>query len=117
MFQGSTFNVNVTWKNANGTNKNLSGVNARMQIRSSYSSNVIVESLTTSNGEIITDTATSSLRLVLPASRTANISVNRNLSSIPPRTKYVYDLEVVELDGFVTKIIYGELTVFGEVTR
>jgi hypothetical protein len=53
MFQGSTFSVNVTWKNADGTNKDLTGTTARMQIRSSYNSNVVVESLTSSNGEIV----------------------------------------------------------------
>jgi len=117
MFQGSTFSVNVTWKNADGTNKDLTGATARMQIRSSYNSNVVVESLSSSNGEITTNADTSTFILILPATRTASINVNRNSTSIPPRTKYVYDLEAVESGGVVTKIIYGELTVYGEVTR
>lgn len=117
MFQGSTFSLNVTWLHSNGANKDLSGVTARMQIRSSYNSNVVVESMSTSNGEIIANNTTSTFNIVLPANRTANVQVNYNSTAIPPRTKYVYDLEATESNGLVTKVIYGEITVYGEVTR
>jgi hypothetical protein len=116
-FQGSTFTLNLTIKNSDGRLKDLTGASARMQIRPSYNSSTITESITTSNGEITINTSSSSINLVLSANRTANISVNLSDSSIPPRSKYVYDFELQEADQTVSKILYGEVTVFGEVTR
>ena len=95
-FQGSTFNLNLTVKNSNGSLKDLTSHSARMQIRPAYNSSTVTESLTTSNGEITIDTTTSTVSLELSAVRTANINVNLNDTSIPPRTKYVYDLELID---------------------
>lgn len=66
-FQGSTWSLNITWKNDNGTNKDLVGYSARMQIRPAYNSNTVVESLSTSNGEITINTTSSSINLELSA--------------------------------------------------
>jgi hypothetical protein len=104
-FQGSTFFLNLSVKNANGSLKDLSDSSARMQIRQSYNSPTITESLSTSNGEITIDSATSALSITLSADRTANIAVNLNDSSVPPRTKYVYDLELQESSNVVTKLL------------
>ena len=117
-FQGSTFNLSLTVKDSNGSLKNLSSHSARMQIRQNYNSTNVAESLTTSNGEIVINTTTSTLGLSLSADRTAAIPVNLNDSTLPPRTKYVYDIELVnDGSGDVTKLLFGEVTVYGEVTR
>lgn len=115
-FQGSTFNLNLVVKNSNGSLKDLTSHSARMQIRPSYNSTTVTESLTTTNGEIIIDTANSVLSLELSAARTANINVDLN-SGLPPKTKYVYDLELIDSASKVSKLIFGEVTVYGEVTR
>ena len=116
-FQGSTFNLNLTVKNTNNILKDLSGYSARMQIRPTYSSKTITESLSTSNGEIYINTSTSTLNLQLSAARTANINVDLNNSSVPPRSKYVYDLELIDSTNNVSKLIFGDITIYGEVTR
>lgn len=116
-FQGSTFTLNLTIKNANGSLKDLSGCTARMQIRPSYASNTVTETLQSSNGEITINTATSVMSLLLGPSRTANIPVDRNGSGKPPRSTYVYDLEMVDGSGVNTKVLYGDVIVYGEVTR
>jgi len=116
MFQGSTYELQLIVKNANNTLKNLYSYSAAMQIRSSYSSNTITESLSTSNGEIVINTTSSSVNLILDSTRTANITVDLN-NGVPPRTKYVYDLELTDGDGKVSKIIYGDVVVYGQVTR
>lgn len=117
-FQGSTFNLSLTVKESNGALKDLTSHSARMQIRPSYSSNVATESLTTSNGEIVVNTSTSIIGFSLPAERTAAIKVNLGDGGLPPKTKYVYDIELVnDLDGNVSKLLFGEVTVYGEVTR
>jgi hypothetical protein len=35
----------------------------------------------------------------------------------PPRSTYVYDLELIDTGNTVSKILYGDVTVYGEVTR
>ena len=52
MNQGDTFSLNLTVKEANGSLKTLTGYSARMQMRPSYTSNTVSETLSTSNGEI-----------------------------------------------------------------
>lgn len=116
-FQGSTFSLNLTVKETSGVLKDLAGHTARMQIRPSYNSTSVTETLSTSNGEISINTSASLISLELPAIRTANISVNLNDTSIPPRTKYVYDLELVDSNQKVDKLLYGDVVVYGEVTR
>lgn len=116
MWQGSTFGIAVVVKDASEKVQDLTGYSARMQIRPSYKSNTVTESMTSSNGEIVIDSANGELSLVLTASRTANISVGASTSK-PPRTNYVYDLELQDSGGTVSKILYGDLIVYGEVTR
>lgn len=118
MFQGATFFLNVTLKNADGTLKDLADSSARMQIRDSYCSNNLIESLSTSNGEITIDSGTSTLNLVLSAARTANMNVNScNNDYDPPRAIYVYDLEVEQPGQIVTKALIGDVVVYAEVTK
>lgn len=116
MEQGSTFQLSLTWKNNNGTLKDLTGYEAQMQIRPTYGSNTITESLSTANGEIAIDDQNSIIVLTLPANRTSAIKVDMN-NGMPPRSKYVYDLEVVDANNVVSKLMYGDVTVYGEVTR
>jgi hypothetical protein len=117
MWQGSTFGMNVSVQYANGSTQSLTGYSARMQIRSTYGSASVAEALTSANGEITVDGTNGTLVLALPAVRTKDIFVDLNDSSKPPRTKYVYDLEIVDNAGTVSKLLYGDLSVYGEVTR
>lgn len=115
MWQGSTFGININIQDSSGNTQNLTGYSARMQMRSSYDSGTAVESMTTSNGEIVITDA--NLSITLDATRTANVPVDLNTSSKPPKSKYVYDLELIDTSDVVSKILYGEITVYGEVTR
>lgn len=114
--QGDTFFLNLTVKEANGALKNLTGYSARMQMRTSYAAITATETLSTTNGEISINTSSSIISLTLPASRTANIAVDLDAGS-PPKSKYVYDLELTDSSNNVSKLIYGDVTVYGEVTR
>lgn len=116
MWQGSTFGLTITVKNANNTVQNITNYNARMQIRPSYDSGTVTESLTSSNGEITIDGASGNVILQLAATRTANISVDMT-NGKPPRSTYVYDLELIDTNSAVSKLIYGDVVVYGEVTR
>lgn len=116
MWQGATFGLAITVKDANNQVMNLSSYTARMQIRSSYGSGSAAETLTTSNGEITITAATGNVALELAATRTANIAVDLN-NGKPPRSTYVYDLELIDGSGRVSKLLYGDVLVYGEVTR
>lgn len=128
MWQGSTFGLTITLKYANNTPKNIVSNSMRMQIRSSYDSDTAEETLTTSNGEItITDGANGTFHIELSSERTSNIAVDlSSLSSVRlsessvvkiPKQNYVYDLEVTDTSNNVTKILFGDVVVYGEVTR
>lgn len=116
MWQGSTFGLSITIKDASGAVQNLTNYAARMQMRTSYDSNTVTESLTTSNGEITISGAAGNVTLELAATRTANISVDMT-NGKPPRSTFVYDLELIDSANKVSKILYGDVIVYGEVTR
>jgi hypothetical protein len=117
MWQGATFGLTITVKDAEGATQNLTNYSARMQLRSDYTSGSVSESLTSSNGEISIVPAEGNLIFELSATRTANIHVDLS-NGKPPKTVYVYDLELVDNStGVVSKLLYGDVNVYGEVTR
>lgn len=116
MWQGATFTMTITVKDSTGNVQNLTGYTARMQMRSSYGAGTATESLTSSNGEITIIAAEGNLAFQLASTRTAAIPVDLN-NGKPPKTVYVYDIELVDSNGVVSKLLYGDVNVFGEVTR
>ena len=116
MWQGATFTMTITVKDSAGNVQNLTGYSARMQMRTSYDAASATESLTTSNGEISITAAEGNLAFQLEATRTAAIPVDLT-NGKPPKTVYVYDLELVDNANTVSKLLYGDVNVYGEVTR
>lgn len=116
MWQGATFAMTITVKDANNAVQNLTSYSARMQLRTSYGAASATESLTSSNGEITITAAEGNVALELTATRTAAIPVDMT-NGKPPKTTYVYDLELVDNNGKVSKLLYGDVNVYGEVTR
>lgn len=117
MDQGSTFGLTVLWQDDDGNAKDLTGYSGRMQIRPSYTSNTIIESLSTSNGEITIEASNGSIQLTLPATRTSAINATAVVTSKPNKSVYIYDLEMEDADGNVLKLLWGDMTVFAEVTK
>jgi len=115
MQQGATFQLQLIVQDANSNAVNLNGYSALMEIRSSYSNNTIAEKLSVANGEI-TLVGNNMYQLVLPATRTANVYVDLN-NGIPPKSMYVYDLGITDPYGVVTKIMYGSINFYGQVSR
>jgi hypothetical protein len=116
MWQGATFAMTITVKDATANIQNLTSYTARMQMRTSYGAASATETLTTANGEITITGAEGNVALELAASRTANISVDYN-NGKPPKSTYVYDIELIDNNGKVSKLLYGDVNVYGEVTR
>lgn len=116
MWQGATFGLSITVKDANNQIQNLTSYSARMQLRPAYNSGTITETLTTANGEISIIPSTGDVLLQLDATRTANIKVDLS-NGKPPKSSYVYDLELIDQNNNVSKLLYGDVIVYGEVTR
>lgn len=104
--QGSDWNLNVIYKDANDVPINLTGYTAAMQLRQNYNSDTAELTLSTANGGIVITGALGKLVLTATAAQTGALDSGF----------YVYDLEITS-GGVVTRIIQGQITVAGEVTR
>ena len=104
--QGSNWNLNVVYKDSTGTVINLTGYTAAMQLRQNYNSDTAELTLNTSNGGIVITGAQGKLVLSATAIQTGALDAGF----------YVYDLEISS-GGVVTRLIQGQITVAGEVTR
>jgi len=113
--QGETFQLLLNIQSGNTVTVDLSGYSAALQIRSSYSNNTVIESLSTANGEIQVANL-GYYALTLPASRTANVSTN-NATGYPPKVIYYYDMTITSNTGISTKIMYGQVNFYSQVTR
>lgn len=107
--QGTTWNLSLTWKDAEGNPIVLTGYSARMQLRSSYEDpQPMVELLSTGeNPRIVLTAATGGIVLTLED------SVSENL--VPGHA--VYDLELESPSGVVTRLLEGSVLIRPEVTR
>jgi hypothetical protein len=105
--QGSTFRVDITYKDENGDPVDLNGYSARMQLRRRIDDVDPVLELTTGNG-----------RLVLGGD-TGNVEINVNASDTEglDAVEGVYDLELISGAGIVDKLLRGTFEIIREVTR
>jgi len=105
--QGSTFNVDITYKDENGDPVDLRGYDARMQLRRRIDDENPTLELTTGNG-----------RLILGGEDgTVQINVNATDTEGLDATEGVYDLELVSGAGIVDKLLRGTFEIIREVTR
>ena len=86
---------------------NLSGITARMQIRSTLSSTTSILELTDTNGQIVIDNTAKTITILLNSTVTAGLSF----------TTGVYSLELTNAVGEVTTLIYGSISLEKEITR
>jgi len=119
MQQGVTFKLNVNVVDYNNQPVNMTNYTAAMKIRTSYANSIATESLSTSNGEIYIPGSANNgwMTLTLPANRTANVYVNLSGPGNPPKTQYVYDLTLTSNTNISYKVLYGNITFYGQVTR
>lgn len=113
IYQGQTFADVVTLQEDDGTPIDLSAMTARMQIREYFDGPLVME-LTTENGRIDLDNL-GHIQFHVTAADTAALGVYREF----PYEQYVYDLELVHLDGLeevVDKPIFGNVVLYKEIT-
>jgi hypothetical protein len=102
--QGTTFNnvINLTDDLTNAY-INVSGYVVRSQMRRSYYSQNASATITCT----ISDAPNGEITMSMTAANTANLKAGR----------YLYDLEVIDTAGTVSRILEGIITVTPEVTR
>lgn len=101
--QGSSFNLNLTAKDPNGTPLNLSGYNARGSIKYGYGSTGYLMDLSPNiDGSFV--------------SGIINISIPASGTALLPVTKAVYDIEVYASNDYTFKAIRGYVEIVPEVT-
>jgi len=107
--QGATFKLYILWKAKEPqTPIDLTGFKARMQVRRNYASTEPWMTLTSDDGEILLGGVEGTVEVTGSAAKT----------SLVPNRDGVYDIELYRpLDGFVRRLLQGEVVVSPEVTR
>ncbi len=109
MEQGSRFFQRIRLRTSSGAPIDLTGYSARMHLREAVDSAAILVELTTENGRLaITSPATAGeLTVTIPTATTTLLDFDTA----------VFDLELVQPDGEVKRILEGTVTFSREVTR
>ncbi len=105
--QGATYEKKLTWQDANENPIDITGYDARLQVRSEKESDVVLLELNVSNGGIILGDAAGTIELFISSSDTEALTW----------TQGVYDLELITDTGKVIRFIEGAICVSLEVTR
>jgi hypothetical protein len=105
--QGDTFSRVLTWTNNAKVPYNLNGYTAKMQVRTSATSDTVVIELSTSNGYIVLGGSAGTVTLNVPAANMSMVNAGQ----------YVYDLELISGGGQKTTIVEGNFKVKAQVTR
>lgn len=104
--QGAHFERLMTITNPDDTAYDLTDYTARMHIRTEVDATAIMCELTTENGRIQLGGEAGTVRLIIPADVTEDFD-----------DEGVYDLELVDSDGKVYRLLKGKVKVELEVTR
>ena len=97
--QGTTYSVVINLDDENGDPLNVDGYTSRAQMRKHYtSSNAVSFTTALANGQL-------------------SLSLSSNQSSVIVAGRYVYDAEIIDGSGNVTRIVEGMITVTPEVSR
>ena len=86
----------------------LTGYKARMQVRKTIESDLILLNLTTENGALTINPSTAINEIFIDVSASVTASVS---------TSGVYDIEIYDASNYVQRVLEGEFVLRPEVTR
>ncbi len=115
--QGSTLSFELRYKDSTGNFVNLTDYGARMQIRSTIDSSVVLLNLSSSlqpDGTGLNMSGSSGV--VDPISGSIGVYISATTSSLLTFNDAVYDLEIFS-GSYVTRLIAGNVKLSKEVTR
>ena len=99
--QGTDFSTAINLTDSSGVNLNLTGYSAASQIRKTFSS---------SNSTAFTCTLTT-------ANSTLTLALNNSVTAAMSPGRYVWDAELPNSSGTISRILEGMVTVTPEVTK
>lgn len=105
--KGATYEHTIYWKDKLKQPINLTGVTARMQIRESVESSVVILELSTTNGKLIITPLLGKIDFLIDSTTTSNLIGSEG----------VYDLELTLVNGKIKRLIEGGIVFSPEVTR
>lgn len=115
VYQGATWDEEITLRNADQTPMNLTGFEARMQVRATIDSSTVLLTLNNANTRLtVVDATAGKLHLLVAAEDTALLPLAFE------RQRYVYDLELVRpspAPEYVRRVLQGRINCYPEVTR
>jgi hypothetical protein len=115
--QGSTFDIEIQYKDTTGSAVDLSGYSGKMQIRPTIASETVYLTLSSSlNGDGTGLNFSGSNGSTPPTSGSVGIFISATSSSALDFTEAVYDLEITS-GSIVTRILEGKVKLSKEVTR
>lgn len=114
--QGATFALSVQWTDNDGNGINLTGYEARAQIRSAFAD---------AGGDVLVDIpyvplllpVSTGVGIQTPASGEMLIQIRAEDTQDLPAGSWVWDMEVESSAGEVTRLLMGSALVRPEVTR
>jgi hypothetical protein len=116
--QGATFQLELQYKDPSGNPINLTGYSGRLQIRQTVPSTVVLLCLSSSLRPDSTGISFSgSNGTTPPTSGSIGIYISAVSSSQLSFDQAVYDLEIENSGGFVTRLVEGSVQLSKEVTR
>jgi hypothetical protein len=106
--QGTTFRQQLVWKSGTPlTLVDLTGCQAKLQVKSSSSSSVVLLELSTANGRITLGGIAGTIDFFVSAADSAALSF----------TFAVYDLQITLSSGDITKVVKGSFTILQGITK
>ncbi len=105
--QGATLRQTFTWRGSDMTPVDLTDYTARMQIRRRKTDSVVIHEATTENGGLTMGGTEGTVLLTINDADTTAFDFVRG----------VYDIEVIDSDGIVTRLVEGNVELSKEVTR
>ena len=100
--QGSTFTANIDCSDAGGNTLDLTGYTTAAQLRKTYDSSTF-----TAFTAQVANAVAGRLSISLTAAQTNGLNAGR----------YVYDVEITDSSGIVTRVVEGQVEVTPGVTR
>lgn len=105
--QGATWERVLTWRDAADAPVDLTDYTARMTLRKANGKTETLTMVSGSGGKITLGGSSGTITLTLSATDTAAL----------PAVPHVYDLEMVDGDDTVTRLVEGTITIKPEQTR
>jgi hypothetical protein len=116
--QGTTFQLELQYKDSNNNPIDLTGYSGRLQIRQTIPSTTVLLCLSSSlNPDGTGINFSGSNGTTPPTSGSIGIYISAVSSSQLTFDQAVYDLEIESSGGFVTRLIEGNVQLSKEVTR